>query len=155
MEILIATNKDFETVKYIIHTTIKEIYPQYYPKGVVEFFLSYHSSQNIKKALLNNEIFLLSDEKTIIGTGSINNNEICRVFILPTQQKKGYASALMTTLENLIFKSYDEIFLDSSLPAYNLYLNRGYKPISFHKVLTKNQHYLCYNTMKLEKIKSR
>lgn len=102
MEILIATNKDFETVKYIIHTTIKEIYPQYYPKGVVEFFLSYHSSQNIKKALLNNEIFL-----------------------------------------------------DSSLPAYNLYLNRGYKPISFHKVLTKNQHYLCYNTMKLEKIKSR
>ena len=25
MEILIATNKDFETVKYIIHTTIKEI----------------------------------------------------------------------------------------------------------------------------------
>ena len=40
MEILIATNKDFETVKYIIHATIKEIYPQYYPKGVVEFF--YH-----------------------------------------------------------------------------------------------------------------
>lgn len=27
MEILIATNKDFETIKYIIHTTIKEIYP--------------------------------------------------------------------------------------------------------------------------------
>ena len=40
MEILIATNKDFETIKYIIHTTIKEIYPQYYPKVWSNFF--YH-----------------------------------------------------------------------------------------------------------------
>jgi hypothetical protein len=38
MNIIKATEANFDTIKNIVHTTIKTIYPHYYPTGVVEFF---------------------------------------------------------------------------------------------------------------------
>jgi len=40
MNIKKAKTENFEDVKLITHETIKEIYPHYYPRGVVDFFLN-------------------------------------------------------------------------------------------------------------------
>ena len=49
MQIIKAQTEHFEDVKSITHKTISEIYPHYYPKGVVDFFLAHHSDENIMK----------------------------------------------------------------------------------------------------------
>jgi len=41
-------------------------------------------------------------------------------------------------------KGYANVVLDSSLPAYSLYEKRGYVPIEYKKIVTKNGHVLCF-----------
>jgi GNAT superfamily N-acetyltransferase len=147
MKFINATLADFDTVKDIVHTTIKTIYPHYYPIGVVEFFLNHHSDDNIRKGIETETVLLLDIDGIIVGTGSIHENEISRMFVLPQFQGLSYGTSLMNELENIIAKEHSEIVLHSSLPAYNLYIKRGYVPIKYDKIITPNKDVLCFNIM--------
>ena len=147
MSIIAAEYTHFETVKTIVHTTIKEIYPHYYPAGAVKFFLSHHSDENIKAAILAGQVYLYESEGSFLATGSIVKDELCRLFVLPSYQGAGIGSELMSFLEGMIFTSYPQVKLDSSLPGYDLYIKRGYKPERYQKLLTENGDYLCYHEM--------
>lgn len=148
MELIKASDEHFNTTKWIVKKTIETIYPNYYPKGVVDFFLCHHSDDAIKKAIINGSVYLIQDDHIIVGTGSINEREIKRVFVLPQYQGKGYGTAMMNELEKIIFRNYSEIVVDASLPAYGMYVHRRYVPIEYHRLKTENGHYLCYHVMK-------
>jgi len=147
MKVIKATLADFDTVKNIVHRTIKTIYPHYYPIGVVKFFLNHHSDDNIRKGLETDTVILLDVDGIIVGTGSVYENEIGRVFVLPQFQGLGYGTSLMNELEDIISKNHSKIVLHSSLPAYNLYIKRGYTPVENCKVITPNKDVLCFNIM--------
>lgn len=49
MDIHLAKESDLEKVKDITHRTISEVYPHFYPGGVVDFFLELHNAENIMK----------------------------------------------------------------------------------------------------------
>jgi len=51
MEIKNYSDTYFEDVFEIIHKTIEEIYPKYYPRGAVDFFHNHHSKENMKEQL--------------------------------------------------------------------------------------------------------
>ena len=142
-----ANLEDIQIVKHIVHTTIKEVYPHYYPSGVVNFFLNHHSENNIQKAIETEIVLLLNVDGTIVGTGSVHKNEVNRVFVLPKFQGLGYGTKLLEELENIIEKDYSKIILDSSLPAYNLYHKHGYLPVKYEKIITSNKDVLCFHTM--------
>ena len=75
MDIRQATLEDLLLVKKITETTILEIYPHYYPKGAVKFFLAHHSETNIANDIMQNRVFLCYDTKhTFIGTVTIKKN---------------------------------------------------------------------------------
>lgn len=148
MRIVKASDEHINIVKSIVKKTIETTYPNYYPQGAVEFFLRHHSDDAIKKAIINESVYLIQAEDEFIGTGSINGNEINRLFVLPQYQGHGYGTALMNELEKIVFYSYSEIVLDASLPAYEMYVHRGYMPVKYHKIKTENGHYLCYHVMK-------
>lgn len=148
MELIKARQEHFSIVKNIVNNTINHIYPNYYPEGAVEFFLSHHSDENIKNAIERKEVYLLLEKNNFIGTGSIKENEICRLFVLPQYQGQGYGTKIMDTLEKLLFESFDEVKLDASFPAYDMYIKRGYIPTAYNKILTEKGHYLCYHVMK-------
>lgn len=131
----------------IVRKTIQHMYPKYYPTGAVQFFLNLHCEEHIKKAMTEEQIYLAIAEGKIVGTGSIRKNEICRLFILPQYQKKGYGSGFMDCLEEIVFKNYKTIHIDASFPAEQLYLKRGYKIISYEKIETENGDFLCYHIM--------
>lgn len=152
MNIIKASQNDFETVKSIIHITISKIYPKYYPAGAVDYFLKHHSDKNIQQAINNGEVYLFENDGIYVGTGSIKENDISRLFILPKYQGKGYGTQSLDFFEDIIFKSFTEIILSASFPAYSLYSKRGYQPIEYNKILTENGDYLCYHLMKLSKI---
>lgn len=139
-----------EQVSAIVRETIQKVYPHYYPSGAVQFFLDLHSEARIKEVMSYEEIYLAMVQENIIGTGSIRKNEICRLFILPEYQGKGYGSRLMDLLEAWIFENYPKVHIDASFPAESMYLRRGYQIISYEKMETENGDFLCYHTMEKE-----
>jgi len=149
MKIKKADINDFESVKQITTATIKAVYPKYYPKGAVNFFLAHHNDDNIRNDIENGFVYLLSD----IGTVTIKGNHINRLFVMPKNQGKGYGKLLMDFAENVIFKQYCEIITDASLPAKGMYKKRGYIEINYNTIETENGDYLCYDEMKKCRIK--
>lgn len=147
MDIKQVADTDLAIVVNITHETIKGIYPRYYPKGAVDFFLAHHSAENIKCDILLGNIFLLTVDGAPVGTVTIKNNEICRLFVLSEQQGKGYGKALLEYSEKEISQISTRICLDASLPAKKIYLQYGYREIESHAILTENGDYLCYDVM--------
>ena len=78
---------------------------------------------------------------------SIKENDICRLFVLPEFQGKGYGRELLDFAENEIAKKYEEIMLDASLPAKRIYLKRGYKEKESHIINANYGDFLCYDVM--------
>ena len=64
MKIIRADITDLETVKHITYTTIKEIYPRYYPKGAVDFFIAHHSEENIRRDIADGKVYLIYDDES-------------------------------------------------------------------------------------------
>lgn len=148
MSIFNAGTSDFETVKNITAKTIESIYPHYYPHGAVEFFLDHHNDKNIESDIEKGIVYLcLDDNNDAAGTVTINENEICRLFVLPEYQGKGYGRELISFAEEKITEKYSTITLSASLPAKSIYLKNGYTATEFHSIKTENGDYLCYDMM--------
>lgn len=148
MSIIRADISQLETVKTITTTTIKEIYPHYYPKGAVDFFLSHHNEDNISKDLESGMVYLtITPSREAAATITIRENEICRLFVLPQYQRQGFGRELLDFAENKISEYHNRIILDASLPAKAIYLKRGYKETAAHSVKTDSGDFLCYDVM--------
>lgn len=147
MSIEKADISDLNTVKKICRKTISEIYPHYYPKGAVEYFLLHHSEKNISEDIENGRVYLCVDNGNAIGTVTLNKNEICRLFVLPEYQGRGFGGELLDFAENTIFESFGNIMLSASFPAKSLYIKRGYKETEFNIIKTNYKDFLCYDTM--------
>ena len=149
MTIKQAQMRDLETVGNITRTTINEIYPHYYPAGAVAYFLEHHSDGNISSDISAGRVYLLADDAAnAAGTVTIKDNEICRLFVLPRFQGKGYGKSLIAFAENEITKRCDEIILDASLGAKSLYLKLGYRETGYNLIEAPGGDYLCYSVMK-------
>lgn len=147
MKFLEARIEDLDIVKNIVCETIKNIYPNYYPKEVVEFFINHHNTENIKRDILNKNVWILKDKNEFVGTGTVNGNNILRLFVLPKYQQKEYGTLIMDFLEKKISLEYEKAILDSSLPAFDMYIKRGYISVANNKICTKNGRILCYQVM--------
>ena len=148
MSIRQAQPSDFAIVKEITHTTIQTIYPHYYPTGAVTFFLNYHNDENIANDIKSGIVFLCSDTyNNIVGTVTMRDNEILRLFVLPIYQGNGYGKELLEFAEAEISRKYSEIKIDASLSAKAIYLKRGYRETEYHIIKTENSDYLCYDVM--------
>jgi len=147
MKIQVAQMTDLDIVKDITDQTIREIYSFYYPTGVVDFFLAHHNRENLLRDIKAQLVFLLFSGEKSIGTVTVRENEICRLFVRPGYQKKGFGQQLLRFAECKIFENYDAICLDSSLPAKGLYLKYGYHEISAQSIRLNNKQVLCYDVM--------
>ncbi len=145
--IKLATINDLDNIFLITQNTIKEIYPRYYAKGAVDFFMSHHSKEHILTDIHEGMVWIYINENQIIGTVTIKVNAINRLFVLPKYQGKGYGKALMEFAEGKIGEKYNQIVIDSSLPAKGMYLQRGYRESDSCIIPTDNGDFLCYDVM--------
>ena len=148
MSITQANKDDLQLVKRITIETINQIYPHYYPKGAVEFFIEHHNDVNISNDIEAGIVFLCMDEnEQAVGTVTLKENDICRLFVLPEYQGLGYGRELLDFAENEIAKNHAEILLDASLPAKRIYLKRGYVEKESHIIVANYGDFLCYDIM--------
>lgn len=151
MQSRIAQFSDLEIVRRIVETTINAVYPDYYPRDVVQFFLDHHSRENILADITAGCVYLFEEDFIAVGTGTIHGNEITRVFVLPERQGRGYGATIMNLLEGIVFSKHRSVSLDSSLPAFGMYLKRGYKAGDWRKLTTSSGQVLCYHEMEKRK----
>ena len=148
MPIRPAAINDRETVHRIAHETISAIYPRYYPRGAVDFFLSHHNPDAIRQDIEKGLVYLATDENgRPVGTVTLRKNEILRLFVLPHFQGKGYGKMLLDFAEGMVAKQFDAVIVDASLSAKSLYLKRGYRETAYHQLPTENGDFLCYDVM--------
>ncbi|MBP1535737.1 MAG: GNAT family N-acetyltransferase [Ruminococcus sp.] len=147
MKIEKASIKDTKLVKHITQATIRAVYPHYYPEGAVDFFSAHHSDERIISDIEQGRVYLIFHGEIAVGTVTVADNEINRLFVLQEYQGQGFGRALMDFAEKEIACRYDEIKLDASLPAKAIYKNRGYEEISYNMIKTDNGDYLCYDEM--------
>lgn len=145
--IRLAGMTDLEDVLEITRNTISEIYPHYYADGVVSFFLEHHSRENILDDIKNNIVWLIETEDGLVGTVTIKENAIYRLFVLPGFQSRGIGSQLMDFAENKIAEKFGRVHIDSSLPAKEMYLKRRYKEKKTCKIQASNGDILIYDEM--------
>ncbi|ORY06421.1 hypothetical protein LY90DRAFT_709195, partial [Neocallimastix californiae] len=102
MQIQKATEDMSTVVQNITLDAIDKIYPNYYPKGALKFFKIHHSEKNIKKDINKGHVYLLYENFKPIGTITIADNHITRLFILQDYQHKGYGRGLLDFAEKKI-----------------------------------------------------
>ena len=146
-EIRKALPADLETVSRIVRETINAVYPRYYPAGAVELFLSYHSPDRIAADISEGIVYLAEAGGDSVGTVTVRGDEVCRMFVLPGYQGKGYGGELLRFAEKVIARSFGTARLDASLAAKGLYIKRNYMTIDFSRITAENGDYLCYDTM--------
>ena len=151
MRLAAAQKDDLQIIRDITQTTINTIYPKYYPAGAVQFFLAHHSDEHIMADISCGKVFVLYEDGSPVGTVTISDNNINRLFVLPECQHKGYGKALLDFAEKKILESYECVKIDASFPAKRIYKKRGYKEIEYNIIETDNGDCLCYDVMKLEK----
>jgi len=148
MEVTNYSESFFNDVFDVIHKTIEEVYPKYYPGSAVDFFHNHHSIENMKKQMPNEFTLVLTDNNKIMGTGTLSGNEIKRFFILPEYQGKGYGKTLLTELEKNIDKNkFDKFTLASSLGAVGFYQKNDYVYKNYKTINLSDGYYLCYLEM--------
>ena len=147
MEYLTATVEMADTIHNILHTTIRTVYPKYYPKEVSDFFCQHHSRDHILEGIASGNMGVLIDGDIIIGTGCYDGNHITGVYVLPSHQRQGCGTQIMNCLESEISKKHDIAILDASLSAVCLYEHRGYKTVGHGIYELENEVKLVYEIM--------
>jgi len=151
MEIINYKEIYFNNVFDVVHKTIEEIYPKYYPRKAVDYFHNLHSKKNMLEKLPKEYTKIIMENGKVIGTGSANKNDIGRFFILPEYQNKGYGKLLLKELEaEIIRKNYKIITLASSLGAVFFYKSCGFKYHDYKIIEVENNENLCYLEMTKE-----
>ena len=148
MKYITATTEMADGIRDVLHTTIKTVYPRFYPKEVVDFFCNHHSREHVLEGIASGNMGVLIDEDVIIGTGCYYGNHITGVYVLPKYQNKGCGTMIIDHLEREIAKKYDSVELDASLAAVILYEHRGYKTVGHGKYDLENGVKLVFEKMR-------
>ena len=142
-----AVPTESDIITELVRETIKAVYPKYYPAGAVEFFLAHHKPEKIASDIEAGKVYVIERDGIIVGTVTIDGNDIARLFVELSKQGSGYGGKLLDFAENMIFEYSETVRLDCSLPAKSIYIKRGYKEKEYCKILTDNGDYLCYDIM--------
>ena len=154
MKFQLAKKENLEQIYALVQETIQSVYPKYYLPEIVEMFSEYHCKEHVLQDISSRNTYILLQGDTIVGTGTIQENHITRVYVLPRFQGKGYGTYIMNQLEELISKNYDTIDIDASLPACRLYQRLGYATVDHGIWECKNGVIQVYEIMKKQLHKS-
>jgi len=129
-----ARKGDCGDVTDIIHKTVRKVYPDYYPAEVADFFCMYYNRERTQADIQAGNVWVLLVDGRIIGTGSIEENNITSLYVLPEFQGKGYGTRMVGELEQQIGEKYGSVELDASLPSRFMYEKLGYHTIRHERI---------------------
>lgn len=142
-----ACEADADQVVRLVRETIATVYPRYYPREVVDFFLQLHSRESILADIREGAVIVLREGERLVGTGSRRGEHITRVYVAPDCQGNGFGGRIMDWLEQRILAEQGRICLDASLPACEFYERRGYRTAGHERIALEGGAVLVYERM--------
>lgn len=122
MEIRRFKRRDLKEVKSLIDRTIEVSYRDAYPNEAIDFFKEYHSEEHILDDAEEGYSIVVVSNTRIVGTGTLLDTNIRRVFVDPSEQRRGIGKKIMGDLESRANKTGAEIVdLASSLTSKEFY----------------------------------
>ena len=145
---------DLGAVRKLIYDTIDVCYRDDYCQEAIKFFKEWHCDEHILKDAGAGYMIVLEDDGNIIGTGTVNDGEIKRVFVEPAMQGKGFGKLIMQKLEEQTnLEGLDVVRLDASLTSKKFYDLLGYVTIKKNFREVENGKRLDYYIMEKSLIK--
>jgi len=118
---------DIEDVSRLVVETIEVSYAKSYPREAIDYFLEYHTVEQILLDADRGCTFVLASGGRIAGTGTLLGTTIKRVFVDPSRQRRGYGALLMQALEREALRcGVRRVDLSASLPSKRFYDRLGY-----------------------------
>ena len=141
-------SSDPAAVVDLIHKTIDACYSDYYCAEAVQFFKDWHHNEKILKNAEEGFTIVLEQKGRIVGTGTLVDDEIVRVFVCPSSQKYGFGKLIMRKLEEkALSRCIEVVKLDASLPSKKFYDLLGYVTLEEAFVEVGNNKKLDYYKM--------
>lgn len=121
-------DSDIEVLQQLIYQTIDDAYIGVYGPKAIQYFKDYHSSSQILTDARQGQTVVLDLNERIVGTGTICEQNIRRVFISPAFQGRSFGRMVMETLEKkALSMGLHHLNLDASLPSQAFYQHLGYR----------------------------
>jgi N-acetylglutamate synthase-like GNAT family acetyltransferase len=121
---------DLDQVKILIDKTIDSSYA-HYPSEFIDYWKNnIHSKNSILKDALGGFTLIVELDKRLVGTGTLLETEILRVFVDPLVQRKGIGKQIMILLEEHAKESgVNAVYLTSTAVSKPFYDSLGYSAI--------------------------
>jgi len=127
IEIRRFKRRDLKEVKSLIDRTIEVSYRDAYPNEAIDFFKEYHSEEHILDDAEEGYSIVVVSNGRIVGTGTLLDTNIRRVFVDPSEQRRGIGKKIMGDQESRANKTGAEIVdLASSLTSKEFYDSLNY-----------------------------
>lgn len=118
---------DLAALKALVQKTITTCYPGHYGPEAIRFFVSYHVEEAILRDAETGCTIVLDKAGRLLGTGTLVDDEIKRVFVAPAFQQQGLGRRILQHLEELAARQGAKtVTLDASLPSRTFYDRLGY-----------------------------
>jgi GNAT superfamily N-acetyltransferase len=141
-------SNDLAALQRLIFQTIDFSYHAVYPDEAIQYFKDYHSNNRIlDDASMGNTLIILKSN-ILLGTGTLCNSSIRRVFVSPDCQGQGLGKLIMSSLEQIALSHRETLLsLEASLPSQVFYHHMGYQTIEKCFIEVGNNQSLDYFRM--------
>jgi len=141
-------SSDLSVIEDLIRNTIDVCYSNAYPEEAIKFFKDYHCGESILKGAEEGYTIVLEQDDQIIGTGTLVDDHVMRVFVKPECQKLGFGKIIMRNLEaKALSQGISVVELDASLPSKKFYDLLGYVTLEETFLAVENGKRLDYYKM--------
>lgn len=148
MEIKEFNESDLEPVYNLIQNTIDISYCQVYPREAIEFFKEWHSKERILNDAVAGYTIVTRHNNEILGTGTLLDTNIRRVFVSPFNQRTGIGKQIVYNLENkATVEKLLSVELEASLVSKQFWESFGFFVEREDFVTVRNDRKLHYFKM--------
>ncbi len=118
---------DLDSVYGLVQKTIQESYHEVYPVEAVEFFKNFHHKDGILKDAVNGYVVIAETNGEILGTGTLEDTSLKRVFVLPRHQHQGVGKLIAGDLiRKAELNRLPALYLDASLVSRRFWESMGF-----------------------------
>jgi N-acetylglutamate synthase-like GNAT family acetyltransferase len=124
-----ATAEDAKAVYEIVLRAVRETNARDYPTSVIDR-LALALPEKVASKLDECQAYVAAVDGRVVGTGSLNGQEVGSVFVHPEYQGHGIGAKLMDAIESgATIQTGITLTLQSSITAQAFYAKRGFKVV--------------------------
>ncbi len=151
MEIRKADTADADVIYSLVQDTINHAYGKYYNADELQFFIDWHSKDAVINDINKGEVYVLTEGAVVLATCTVDGSHIARLFVDKAHMRRGCGSFILQFIEKQLLEEYGYCLLDTSIPAKEFYLKRGYCVTDKQEVEIKDGVFMQYEVMKKTK----